>query len=285
MMKKLVLVALALGMSLGLQSQTSDQVSPREGSCDAKTPKLMILGVYHMGNPGQDQFGTKADDVLSPERQKQIAEVLDKLAAYRPNKIAVEGDFKTQRAAKEYTDYLKGNYQLTRNEIDQLGYVLAKRLGHPRFYPVDFPMWMDGRVPAEIGTPKPRPASEKKKDDADDSPHETPAIYVEAQKLLPVSTVLEYLRFVNSDRYVAADGATYMSLLKPDLYSDSLYGNADLLTNWYKRNFRILTNVNRVAETNDRILLMIGSGHLKILRDLAVESPDICLMDTEEYLK
>jgi hypothetical protein len=55
--------------------------------------------------------------------------------------------------------------------------------------------------------------------------------------------------------------------------SPAIYVRADLVTNWYKRNLRILTNLNRVTEVGkDRVLLLIGSGHLAILRQLANDS-------------
>jgi hypothetical protein len=238
----------------------------------------------------------EVDDVLAPKRQQEIAALLDKLAAYQPTKIAVEGDFKTQASEKNYERFLAADYKLGRNEIEQVGMALAKRLGHKHIYPVDYPMWMDGRVPQEIGTAKPRAeeahgessakadanAAAKKKEEP---PPDMPAIYRESLERQKTESVLDYLRFLNSDRYTRADHANYMGLLKPDPTSDALYGKTDSLTNWYKRNFRIFTNINRVAEANDRILLLIGAGHQTILRQLAADSPDICLVDTEEVLK
>jgi len=38
--------------------------------------EVLVLGVYHMANPGHDLFNTKADDVLAPKRQAEIAEVI-----------------------------------------------------------------------------------------------------------------------------------------------------------------------------------------------------------------
>jgi hypothetical protein len=291
---RLAMMVLVCAVAGGAQQPSTKPfapISPMESGCGADTPRLLILGTYHMGNPGQDQYNLTADDVLTPERQRQIAELRGKLAAFQPTKIAVEGDFHTQGSEKSYERYLAGDFQPGRNEIEQIGMVLAKQLGHKRIYPVDYPMWMDGRVPQEIGTTRPR--AEEAHGDArpgekplnTDRPSEVPAIYAESFRLQRTATVLEYYRFLNSDRYIEADNATYMSLLKPDPNSDALYRKADLLTNWYKRNIRILTNVNRIAQPDDRILLIIGSGHLHILRQLAAESPDICLIDTQQVLK
>ena len=42
----------------------------------AETParaEVLVLGVYHMANPGRDVFDTQADDVLAPRRQAEMA--------------------------------------------------------------------------------------------------------------------------------------------------------------------------------------------------------------------
>src|SRR5262252_9303741 len=52
--------------------------------------QVMILGVYHFANPGLDYVKSDLDDHLSEKRQKQIAEVVESLAKFRPTKIAIE---------------------------------------------------------------------------------------------------------------------------------------------------------------------------------------------------
>ena len=67
----------------------------------------------------------QADDVLAPRRQAEIAQVIAALEKFNPTKIG------------RYADYLAGKYELKRNEIDQIGFRLAKELGHKTVYPVD----------------------------------------------------------------------------------------------------------------------------------------------------
>jgi hypothetical protein len=100
-------------------------------------PEILLLGTYHMANPGHDIHNMQADDVLSPRRQQEIAQLIETLKRFHPTKIAIEADAGSQRVAREYSDYLAGKYTLSRNEIDQIGYRLAKELGHHTVYPVD----------------------------------------------------------------------------------------------------------------------------------------------------
>jgi Family of unknown function (DUF5694) len=95
---------------------------------------VLVLGVFHMNNPGQDIFNLKVDDVLVPKRQKEITETVAALKRFRPNKIALEADFGSDKMMKNYQAYLDGKYELTRNERDQLGLRLAKELGHKQIY-------------------------------------------------------------------------------------------------------------------------------------------------------
>src|SRR5256885_5519416 len=59
------------------------------------------------------------------------------LKRFQPTKIAVERDPGDNRLSKDYADYLAGKHELTRNEIEQLGFRLAKELGHKTVYGVD----------------------------------------------------------------------------------------------------------------------------------------------------
>lgn len=105
--------------------------------------EVLVLGVYHMANPGQDIFNMKADDVLAPKRQTEIAQLMEVLKKFQPTKIAIESNVWSKRAPQQYADYLAGKYTLSRNENDQIGYRLAKEMGHKAIYPVD----VDGDFP------------------------------------------------------------------------------------------------------------------------------------------
>src|SRR5215208_49666 len=105
-------------------------------------PEILVLGTYHMANPGRDVHNMQADDVLLPKRQQEISHLMEVLKRFHPTKIAIESDPGGPRP-RQYADYLAGKYSLTRNEIDQIGFRLAKELGHRTIYPVD----VDGDFP------------------------------------------------------------------------------------------------------------------------------------------
>lgn len=59
-----------------------------------------------------------------------------------------------------------------------------------------------------------------------------------------------------------------------------------MTSNWYERNLKIFANLTRIADAagDDRILLVIGVGHCKILRQLVQDSRDFELVEANSYL-
>ncbi|MEM1122833.1 MAG: DUF5694 domain-containing protein, partial [Bacteroidota bacterium] len=105
-----------------------------------KKAQVMVLGTYHMNNPGQDVYNMEADDVLAAKRQAEIKELVAALAKFQPTKIAIERSVDTKSDSLEqlaFRQYLDGNRKLNRNEDEQIGFRLAKQLGHKKIYCVD----------------------------------------------------------------------------------------------------------------------------------------------------
>jgi hypothetical protein len=90
----------------------------------AKTIDVMVVGVFHMSDPGRDIHNLKAEDVLEPKRQIEIAAVTEALARFKPTQVGVE--WPADAVAERYKQYLAGTLPASRNEVVQLGFRLAK---------------------------------------------------------------------------------------------------------------------------------------------------------------
>ena len=229
-------------------------------------PQILVLGTYHMANPGRDIHNMQADDTLSARRQKEIGELVEVLKRFHPTKVAVEADVGSQVVTQRYSDYLAGKYALTRNETEQIGFRLAKELGHTTIYPVD----EEGDFPYE------RVQNFAK---ANNRAEEFAAIAAGAEarvqqqgSFLASHSVLEMLERMNADATVAGDVATYLAFVPFGDPGD--YAGPDLLAMWYQRNIRIYHNIRAlVAAPGDRILVIYGAGHLGWLRqDIASDA-------------
>jgi hypothetical protein len=259
--------SLALLVSLVVPQAASSQADPR--------PEILILGTYHMANPGLDIHNMQADDVLSPKRQQEMTQLMEVLKRFNPTKIAIEADVGSKRLAKEYADYLTGKYSLTRNEIDQIAYRLGKELGKPVIYGVD----------ADAEFPYTRVLNYAKanglKEKFDSIAAHTGQRVKEQGDFLASHTVLQMLQYMNSDSLVARDLAEYFSFVPfGEPYE---FAGPDLLAAFYQRNIRIYHNIRAIADSpGDRVLVIFGAGHLGWLRQDVANDPGVRLRKLAE---
>jgi len=236
--------------------------------------EVLVLGTYHMGNPGRDIFNMKADDVLAPKRQAEIRELLDVLARFRPTKIAIEANSNSPKI-KQYQDYLAGKYELSRDERDQIGFRLGKVLNLPKVYGIDeqedfsYPTVQDyARAHGREKELESLMAYFGKKMQDDD-------------EFLKSHSVLQMLLRLNSREAVCRDLANYA--LFAHFGEEGDYAGAGLLTDWYKRNIRIFTHLLNIIVPGDRVLVIYGAGHLRILRQDVQADPTLALRTLEEF--
>lgn len=239
--------------------------------------EVLVLGTYHMANPGHDIFNTKADDVLTPKRQQEIAQLAEVLKKFAPTKVAIEADVYSQRAPKEYADYLVGKYTLSRNEIDQIGYRVAREMGHKAIYPVD----VDGEFPFQRVINYAKASGKSKELEAMES--EIGAMVKAQNDFLLSHTVLETLLYMNTDA-MAADGVGFY-FREAHFGEPGDWAGADLVADWYRRNIRIYSNVVRLIDSpNERILVIYGSGHLGWLRQQFANDPTVRVRKLAEFV-
>jgi hypothetical protein len=234
---------------------------------DARS-EILVLGTYHMANPGHDIHNMQADDVLAPKRQQEIAQLIEVLKKFHPTKIAIEsvGNYRV----KQYSDYVAGQYTLSSNEIEQIGFRLAKELGHHTIYPVD----EDGDFPWEplVNYAKANGLGEK----FDAIEARNAAQVKDDDNFLRSHAVLETLQYMNSDSMAARGIASYYAYVP---YGDRFdYAGPNLLAAFYQRNIRIYHNIVKLIESpSDRILVIYGAGHLGWLQQDVSNDPTVRL--------
>jgi Family of unknown function (DUF5694) len=240
--------------------------------------EVLVPGVYHMDNPGRDIFNTQADDVLASKRQQEIGQLMEVLKKFHPTKIAIESNTGSERIPKEYSDYLTGKYTLTRNEIDQIGYRLAKELGHKSIYPVD----ADGDFPFQRLVNYAKGSGRSK--ELETLMSEIGGIVKAQNEYLASHTILDTLLYMNADDKVAKDVGFYYR--QAHIGESEDWAGADLVSDWFRRNMRIYSNVMRVIDSpNERVLVIFGAGHLGWLQHDFVSDPTVRLRKLAEFAK
>ena len=279
-MQKLVLVVGIAAMTAA--TALAQAPTPLTGAPAAVEPaaraEVLVLGVYHMANPGRDVFNMKADDVLAPKRQAEMAELVGVLKRFRPTKVAVEADVWNEDVAKRYANYVTGRHELSRNETEQVGFRLAKEMGHATVYPVD----VDGDFPYLRLVNYAKGAGRSPELEA---VHAEVGAMVKAQdEFLASHTVLETLLYMNAEEKVARDVGFYYRQAHVGEPGD--WAGADLVADWFRRNVRIYANVAGLASSpNERILAIFGAGHLGWLRQDLANDPTLRLRTLGELVR
>ncbi|KWV95253.1 DUF5694 domain-containing protein [Erythrobacter sp. AP23] len=271
----LIAALAAIFASPALAESESTEIAPVQ---------VMVLGMYHFANPGRDVANIEVDDVLAPRRQGEIETLVDTLAQWRPTRIAVEN--MAEAPALEMADFDRTEELLKtkRNESIQVGYRLARKLGHEAVYGYDeqpgegepdyFPM---GRVQAF--------ASEHGGQDLLASLFaEVQAMAAEEQARLPDQTIAESLLTHNDPaRVEAKHDRLYYSLLK--IGDGDAQPGAELNAYWYMRNAKMFAKIDMIAEPGDRVLVLAGSGHATWLRHFVRRMPGYELVEALPYVE
>ena len=264
----------------------------RENTGDKAT--VMILGSTFFTNPRINRFNVRMDDVLAPKRQSEMEQLVTQLKAFGPTKIAVYTDQSFEAELNtNYQGYLDGTYELTRNYKDQIGFRLAKQMGHSKLYGIAH--W-----------PEHRPILDKIDDhlmdydtfaETHDQRHLLPTIssdgrkiqrgadgtlWVEREEYEPLIDM--YIR-MNEPEQIYADHQPYLRTARIGLGDQ--YPGANWVAHWwYAHNLKNFVNLTRITESaDDRILLIIGAGHVFLVQQFLEDSGDYIVESPLKYLK
>ncbi len=247
---------------------------------------VLLLGTFHFDYPNMDRHkidSSKYVDVLSRQKQAEVKELAAVIERFRPTKIYIE----SKRGAFHdslYQEYVKGNYQLERNEIYQLSYRIGKDLKLPKLYAVDAESFAGDyaeRFPL-IDTMWNRNSSvDSVRDQYWNSRYTT--VYQLGDSLSRKLTLLEYFLWLVSPNTIKHLDGNYLSGGFNTTNND---GPDVLATWWYNRNLRIFNNILRTRPASeDRILVIFGSGHVPLLRHCFESSPEFRLVELRDLLK
>lgn len=270
-MKNFILILIAAGMFFTkVQAQQSEVVT---------------LGVFHFEFPNLDmeQYSEEEQiDVWLPQYQKEIEEIAQKMARFKPDAVVVEWPlYRQQQTDSLYREYLAGKHQLSRNEVEQLGFRIAK-MCNAKIYCAD--AW--GAQTAAIekllqdDESKEYIAFEESFTNSPDT-----VLHTHEEDIFKKEGILAELIQINNPERIKRDLGNYLiGHFKYETAEGDYTGTDFESGRWFNRNLRIFRNVQRIPK-GKRILVIFGAGHMNLLNYLFECSPEYKLLDVNEYLK
>ena len=254
----------------------------------------MILGSPHLAGWGGNHVNHIMDDMFEPGRQRELQQLADQLAQFNPTKIAVQVDPLDAAFQSQYDAYLNGDLQLKRHEMHQIGFRLAKQVGHMKVYCVDYWPWPDRNpfFPDEFDwnltdyiTFAKTHNQEHFLFSVDTSEgkvikDENGAIWVEPE----YEPIIDMYKRLNQPDRIIADQQSYLRLARIGLEDE--YPGANWLSHsWFDRNLKIFVNLTRITESaDDRILFIVAAGHVYLIQHYLEASLDYIIENPLEYL-
>lgn len=249
-------------------------LGPTAATAADRTVDVLMVGTFHLSNPGRDLNNVEADDVMKPQRQRELQAITDALRRFDPTVVAVEWPAET--VDERYPQYLDGTLAPSRNEVVQLGFRLAKDAGLQRVYGLD----MDGEFPFEAVQDFAK---------AHGRAGEIDALMAmgaaETKKIGDLQrdhTLGGVLRTMNTDAAYRTNHSFYTSILT--MGDGDAQPGADLVAAWTKRNLRICARLLQVVKPGDRVVAFYGQGHLYLLRQCLRDAPNVRWVDPLRYL-
>ena len=270
---------------------------PKEGQRE-----VMLLGSTHLAqSPGdtQNAYATDPGDILGEQRQRELETLTDRLADWEPDRIAVEERVSQQSVIDDaYAAYRDDPDTLTAvsgwerdrsDEIVQIGFRLADKLGHGSVAAVDY-----FQSPAALLT------DEEKQQlpnslravlvDPDTVEYPLPDAAesnAEKQQRLDEGSLVEFYQWLNTPEVGAPmwnnDMNFYATAFENSEPGD--YTAVKLMTAWTQRNLRIASNIwNVPAKDDERVLVVYGASHVPQLGQILTGAPMMAPVSPLPYL-
>lgn len=254
-------------------------------SGDRQPTKVLLLGTFHFAYPNQDAHKTDSSnfiDVLSSERQKELAELAEVIRRFKPTRVYLESSWHGFHDSL-FAEYKKGKYQLGRNEIYQVGYRVAGLMNHEKIFCVDAGSYAGEnyqRYP-KIDSMWSEPGMDTVRDASWSRLYKQ--MYTSGDSLEKHFTMLEnFLMMAEPITQRRMHGA-YLT----GGFNTASNSGPDILSMWwFSRNLRIFNNILKTKPGNeDRIVVLFGNGHAPILRHCFEASPEFELIELKSLLK
>lgn len=243
--------------------------------------QIMVLGTFHFAS-NQDAIKHGEIDILSAQRQVEIQEVNDKLAAFAPDRIMVEWKVVADQPYVDstYAEYLADRFTLRKNEVYQIGYRLARRFdaGPPQCIDADG-LFLFDTLNYAAGKSGRTAWFEAYMDSV-------VHLVMEQDSMHMHQPIIEALRQMNSEEgsrlSLAVNGVFAAARLGP-LGDDA---GAEFIGQWYLRNIRMYANICRsTRDADQRVLVIVGNGHRPIIEQLLRADPDWEVIEAERHLR
>jgi hypothetical protein len=252
------------------------------GSLAQKT-EVLLIGTFHFSNPGLDLTKLNSMDILSPERQAEIAQVRSLITKFKPDKFFVEYRYNQQQTLDSiYSCFLQGKSTAplkNTNEVYQLAFKTGKEVGLKRISAIDFNVSLP--FDSLMATFESRGQVALR----DSMLSDVKRFEQEFNRLvLGKRSILDILLYLNTPQYRKWDLGFYTTLVTKAGQKSDLIGPF-IASEWYRRNITMLSILQKTLEPADqRVVVLLGASHISLLEQLLRLDPSIKIVELRDLM-
>jgi Family of unknown function (DUF5694) len=211
--------------------------------------EIILVGTFHF----------EQDAEILKDKDREIEELVEYLADYKPSKIALEWDVSQNEKLNEEYKNSDGRYLI--DEIQQIGFRLAKRMQHDKVYGVNWAGYLTQKDMETLNNTI-QSSYPEILNTMGTFGGNTPEISSD------IKLIGSYQR-LNNRVYINELEKMYLSFVVVQDDKDEMVG-FNFLNKWLERELMIFKNIFETTSDNsdERILLVIGSDHLWMLTKL-----------------
>ena len=275
MIKKLLLLVLVL-ISTGVLAQENEK-------------QVLLIGTFHFHNPGHDVAKTESFDVLKPETQDELESIAETIKEFGPDKIFVEWNYAKSKeldsiyniySVKEFSKDTSKTDFYRKNEIFQLAFRAAKKMGHSGVYPMDYNQTIFPYDSLMKTIEKNQQVALKSEIDKKIQTYED-----EFNNQIKSGWSLKEILLAANTNQSRKDNISFYTDLSTRVGEVDEFVGAYLTAEWYRRNIYMWSVIQKITEeSDDKIMILAGSGHAAIFDQLLSYTSGWNIVELKEIL-
>ena len=270
-----ITIALSTTLLLGSACSRAQDVANPDSILigNAELPQVLLVGSFHFEYYDPDAHVTAKErrvNVKDPRRQKELEELVDHIARFKPTAIAIECGPNTGNILRRYERARASGTIDHADEIDQIGFRVMERFGIDTLYGVDAPTLVEDlwshRDSSVLHPLVDSVYADWDFTSDDETSRRYKAYYTAMETYRSEHTLIESFKMMNSDKAIDRDFGAYLA---GDFKLGKYRGADGLAMHWYARNLRIFRNIQELhLGPDDRLLVLFGAGHMGVLKHL-----------------
>ncbi|WP_339171445.1 DUF5694 domain-containing protein [Solibacillus sp. FSL R5-0691] len=229
--------------------------------------EILLVGTCHLSDTSD--LNTLSVKDKRKYNDRDFEKLAIDLAKFQADQVFVEYPFHLQEylnSVYRSAEVEEVNEDFKENEIYQIGFRLAKKLGHDAIYAVDWNEQPEESI--DLGLV----AEGQSKTEFEEIMNRVQFVLEKLSTIIQQGDIIELYKYINTQQYNVNDHQVYVDLMQ----LDDKIAFEWVTKYWYYRNLKIVRNIKKstLPETK-RAVILYGSAHNYLLKQLLEEDESI----------